>query len=89
MVQVIEVHTLRGAGVDGDPLRLVRHYYSPDGELLAEHDPIQMDQVYGALRAKIEGLLGKKQHRSEEVHGAWNDAVYQALSFLPKEGECD
>ena len=39
LIQVIETDLLkRGKGVDGDPIRLIRQYWSTDGELLAEVD---------------------------------------------------
>lgn len=38
VVQVVEVHFIRGKGVVGDPVRQVRAYYTPDGDLLAEVD---------------------------------------------------
>jgi hypothetical protein len=38
VIQVIEVFTTRGEGVSGDPVRVVRQYYSLEGELLAERD---------------------------------------------------
>jgi hypothetical protein len=37
---VIEVLAVRGSGKDiSDPVRVVREYWSFDGELLAERDP--------------------------------------------------
>ena len=38
VIQVIEVVTTRGRGVELDPVRVVRQYYSLEGELLAERD---------------------------------------------------
>jgi hypothetical protein len=35
---VIEAAFLRGAGVEGDPVRRVIAYFEPDGTLLAERD---------------------------------------------------
>jgi hypothetical protein len=40
VVTVIEVLAVRGSGKDiSDPVRVVREYWSFDGELLAERDP--------------------------------------------------
>lgn len=49
-VQVIQVvHTIatRGAGIEGDPVRQVDQYWSFDGSLLAERDPIGRRQDRG------------------------------------------
>lgn len=37
--EVIEVMATRGAGVPGNPVRLVTQFWSRDGQLLAERDP--------------------------------------------------
>lgn len=39
-VTVIETVAVRGAGYESDPVREVRQYWSMDGELLAENDPV-------------------------------------------------
>lgn len=40
VIQVIETTIeRRGAGKDGDPIRIIRQYWSFDGALLAEVDP--------------------------------------------------
>lgn len=39
VVKLIQVCALRGAGVDGDPVREVVQYWSLDGKLVAERDP--------------------------------------------------
>ncbi len=38
-VEVIRVQATRGAGIVGDPVRVVMQYWSDDGVLLAESDP--------------------------------------------------
>lgn len=43
--QVIVVQFRRGAGVIGDPVRIVTGYYSFEGVLLAENDPIQTKEA--------------------------------------------
>jgi hypothetical protein len=41
VIQVIETTlTRRGEGIEGDPIRIIRQYWSMDGELLAEVDPV-------------------------------------------------
>jgi hypothetical protein len=41
VIQVIETGLdLRGKGVEGDPVRRITQYWTLDGELLAEVDPI-------------------------------------------------
>ena len=39
VIQVIESKSLRGAGTEEDPCRLVAQYWDFDGNLLAENDP--------------------------------------------------
>ena len=39
LIQVIETEIYRGAGTPHDRCRVVRQYWSPEGELLAEDDP--------------------------------------------------
>ncbi len=40
MLKVIEtLMERRGQGVPGSPIRIIRQYWSLDGDLLAEHDP--------------------------------------------------
>ncbi len=40
LIEVIVTHSLRGSGKDEDPIRLVMEYWSKDGKLLCEHDPL-------------------------------------------------
>lgn len=39
MVLVVETKAIAGRGVEGDPVRLVTQYWSPEGKLLAVNDP--------------------------------------------------
>ena len=39
VIQVIETELLRGEGTNEDMCRIVKQYWSFDGELLAENDP--------------------------------------------------
>lgn len=39
VIQVIETESLRGEGTNEDMCRIVKQYWSFDGELLAENDP--------------------------------------------------
>ena len=42
VIQVVRTYLLRrGAGVEGDPIRIITQYWSLDGELLAEVDPVE------------------------------------------------
>lgn len=43
LIEVIEVITTRGKGVQGDPVREVRQYWSKEGELLAECDSWEVE----------------------------------------------
>lgn len=46
VIQVVETTlTRRGKGVVGDPIRCIRQYWSLDGKLLAEVDPIQSGEM--------------------------------------------
>lgn len=38
LIQVIAIESIVGEGVEGDPVRPVREYFSTDGELLARTD---------------------------------------------------
>jgi len=40
VVPVIVTEALRGIGTENDPVRIVKQYWSFDGELLAENDPV-------------------------------------------------
>lgn len=41
IIQVIETRSAQGRGVNGDPVREVVRYFSLEGELLAESDPLR------------------------------------------------
>lgn len=38
LIEVIEVDRKVGKGVHGNPIRMVKQYWSTDGELLAQYD---------------------------------------------------
>ena len=38
VIQVIETESIRGAGTEDDPVRIVKQYWDFDGNLLAEND---------------------------------------------------
>jgi len=46
-IQVIEVKSIAGEGNDGSPYYEVTEYYSPEGELLARHNPLKPDLNLG------------------------------------------
>jgi hypothetical protein len=50
VIRVIEVVAIRGAGVEGDPVREVRQYWSLDGVMLAEKDKGIPDTVTMSIR---------------------------------------
>jgi hypothetical protein len=53
VMQVIEVHTLRGSGKsDEDPMRVVRRYYALDGRFLAEFDHVSEDDQFFSSEAR-------------------------------------
>lgn len=41
VINVIETKSMRGRGTPEDMCRIVRQYWSLDGKLLAENDPIE------------------------------------------------
>jgi hypothetical protein len=47
VVEVIEVKSLAGSGVEGRPYYEVTEYYSLDGQLLARHNPTKPDLALG------------------------------------------
>lgn len=52
VIQVIEVETTRGTGeTPADMCRIVRQYFTLDGEFLAENDPIP-----SGIRIQAEGV---------------------------------
>ena len=38
--QVIVIKTVRGSGIEKDPVRIVTQYWDFEGHLLAENDPL-------------------------------------------------
>ena len=47
VLQVIEIKSLAGSGIEGAPYYEVTEYYSLDGTLLARHNPIDPDLERG------------------------------------------
>lgn len=47
VVQVIEIKSLAGEGVEGNPFYEVTEYYSLEGDLLARHNPLKPDRDLG------------------------------------------
>lgn len=43
VIQVIETRSARGSGSENQPIRIVIQYWSLEGDLLAENDPIMMN----------------------------------------------
>jgi hypothetical protein len=63
-LQVIQVIGCRGAGVEGDPIRHVIQFYSMDGRLLAESDPVK-----GSPPSEICSVCGAGFQSDGEVNG--------------------
>lgn len=49
-LEVLEVEYVRGMGTEDDMVRRVRRYYTLEGELLAEVDPLQSPQPGHRIR---------------------------------------
>jgi hypothetical protein len=47
LIEVIETVSLRGEGVEGDPVRHIKQYWSKDGVLLAEQDDWKWQMKHG------------------------------------------
>lgn len=47
VMEVIQVKSLAGEGIEGSPMYEVTEYYSKDGELLARHNPLKPDLNLG------------------------------------------
>jgi hypothetical protein len=45
VIQVIETVSNRGKGIVGDPVRNIKQYWTFDGDLLAEYDPIVVERM--------------------------------------------
>jgi hypothetical protein len=62
LIQVIACELLiRGRGTDGRPFRAVRQYFTLDGCLLAEVDPVDEN------RTELERRLGEVIHHNDEL----------------------
>ena len=44
VIQVIETRSARGSGSENQPIRIVIQYWSLEGDLLAENDPIMNEK---------------------------------------------
>ena len=44
VIQVIETRSARGSGSENQPIRIVMQYWSLEGDLLAENDPIMNEK---------------------------------------------
>ena len=44
VIQVIETRSARGSGSENQPIRIVIQYWSLEGDLLAEKDPIMTEK---------------------------------------------
>lgn len=55
LLMVIETKGLRGKGVEGGPVREVTQYWSLEGQLLAESDPVRSSVPRREEKAKEQG----------------------------------
>lgn len=66
--QVIETQILRrGAGVDGDPVRVITQIWTTDGELLAEKDPFRIEPSEFAVIRHQRDVLKERIVRLESA----------------------
>jgi hypothetical protein len=72
VMEVVETTlTKRGKGVEDDPVRCVRQYWSREGELLAEVDPCPaLDREKKRLKEAILWALGERDEFPERPSGA-------------------
>lgn len=55
LVTLIESEQIRGRGVNEDPRRTVKQWFTPDGELIAENDPWLEEAKIEAARQRKQG----------------------------------
>lgn len=78
-VEVIRVEFNRGNGVD-DPVRLVQAFYTPGGELLAEHDPIPVPEAL--LRERIGKAFEALRSDLPLTEQVWTEQRSQQLATM-------
>jgi hypothetical protein len=61
VIQVIEVEITRGKGTEDSVMRGVTQYWSLDGELLAENDPLATDRPSATIMRGAELLRSLKK----------------------------
>ena len=92
LVQVIYFAAWRGNGTPADPVRLANYYFSPDGDLLACHDPIngEPDCFFSPLLKNVTQkteppvIPQPAQRKIAERHAAV-DPIYYTDDY-PREG---
>lgn len=62
VIQVIEVETGRGKGTEDDVMRRVIQYWTLDGELLAEHDPLTNPLPPTGMTAFMNAITARAGH---------------------------
>jgi hypothetical protein len=76
LIQVIACELLiRGRGTDGRPFRAVRQYFTLDGCLLAEVDPVDEN------RTELERRLGEVIHHNDELVARKNELESSVASL--------
>lgn len=56
LIQVIETVSVKGSGSPGDPVRLMKQYWSLDGKKLAETDPYLGEISEAASKASSDSI---------------------------------
>ena len=75
-VLVIETEALRGCGTEDDPCRIVRQYWSLEGELLAQNDPCIEDVI------KAKGYLRSIDRASSTVDSSTIKFINASMNFF-------
>lgn len=75
VIQVIETIETRGKGEESDPLRCVRRYYTFDGEMLAENDPVDPFMAERTRLRETLFWLNNKGGLGHDVHERINAAL--------------
>jgi hypothetical protein len=92
VIQAIETEITRGKGTNDDICRIVKQYYTPDGELLAEVDPFDNKKLYLDTIKRLEEELKVDEKLLDErnrllktipgciVHG--NECIPGAIEWI-------
>lgn len=81
LIEVIEVCAVRGSGTDADPVRFVNQYWTKEGQLLAESNPLP-DAALQALERLVRACEGTLDH---QIHNATIHAKATLARLAPPE----